>query len=36
MIEINRKKDLVRRLPTEGMVQRWVDHAKDLDPLVTH
>jgi predicted flap endonuclease-1-like 5' DNA nuclease len=36
MIEINRKKDLVRRLPTEGMVQRWVDHAKDLDPIVTH
>jgi predicted flap endonuclease-1-like 5' DNA nuclease len=36
MIEINRKKDLVRRLPTEAMVQRWVDHAKDLDPVVVH
>lgn len=36
MIEINRKKDLVRRLPTEAMVQRWVDHAKGLDPIVTH
>ncbi len=36
MIEINRKKSLVRRLPTEAMVQRWVEHAKDLDPLVTH
>jgi len=36
MIEINRKKDLVRRLPTEAMVQRWVDHAKDLDPIVTY
>ena len=36
MIEINKKKDLVRRLPTEGMVQRWVDHAKQLDPVVTH
>jgi len=36
MIEINRKKDLVRRLPTEAMVQRWVDHAKDLEPLVVH
>lgn len=36
MIEINRKKDLVRRLPTEAMVQRWVDHAKDLDPIVRH
>lgn len=36
MIEINRKKNLVRRLPTETMVQRWVDAAKELDPLVTH
>ncbi|MCP3974207.1 MAG: DUF4332 domain-containing protein [bacterium] len=36
MIEINRKKDLVRRLPTEAMVQRWVDHAKGLDPVVSH
>ena len=36
MIEINRKKDLVRRLPTEAMVQRWVDHAKGLDPIVSH
>jgi predicted flap endonuclease-1-like 5' DNA nuclease len=36
MIEINRKRELVRRLPTEAMVQRWVDHAKDLDPIVTH
>jgi hypothetical protein len=36
MIEINRKKDLVRRLPTEAMVQRWVDHAKGLDPMVSH
>lgn len=36
MIEINRKKSLVRRLPTETMVQRWVDAAKDLEPLVTH
>ena len=36
MIEINKKKNLVRRLPTEAMVQRWVDHAKELEPLVTH
>lgn len=36
MIEINRRKDLVRRLPTEAMVQRWVDHAKDLDPIVAY
>ncbi len=36
MVEINKKKDLVRRLPTEAMVQRWVDHAKDLEAIVTH
>lgn len=36
MIEINKRKNLVRRLPTENMVQRWVDHAKDLDPIVSH
>ncbi len=36
MIEVNAKKRLVRRLPTLGMVERWVDHAKDLDPVVAH
>jgi len=36
MVEINKRKNLVRRLPTEAMVQRWVDHAKGLDPLVSH
>lgn len=36
MIEINKKKNLVRRLPTEAMVQRWVDAAKELEPLVTY
>ena len=36
MIAINASKNLVRRLPTEAMVQRWVDHAKDLDPIVAH
>lgn len=34
IIEVNNKKRLVRRLPTEAMVQRWVDHAKELEPLV--
>ena len=36
MIEVNKKKRLVRRLPTEGMVERWVDHAKSLDPIVKY
>lgn len=34
--EINKKKRLVRRLPTISMVERWVAHAKELDPVVTH
>jgi predicted flap endonuclease-1-like 5' DNA nuclease len=36
MIDMNAKKRLVRRLPTLGMVERWVKHAKDLDPVVSH
>ena len=36
MIEINKKKNLVRRLPTEAMVQRWVDGAKELEPIVSY
>jgi predicted flap endonuclease-1-like 5' DNA nuclease len=36
MIEVNNKKRLVRRLPTEAMVSRWVDHAKTLDPIVKY
>ncbi|NIR38973.1 MAG: DUF4332 domain-containing protein, partial [Actinobacteria bacterium] len=34
--EVNRKKRLVRRLPTEAMVTRWVDFAKTLDPIVKY
>jgi hypothetical protein len=36
MIEINGKKRLVRRLPTEAMVVRWVEHAKALPPVVKY
>jgi hypothetical protein len=36
MVEINTAKRLVRRLPTESMVARWVHHAKTLDPIVKH
>jgi hypothetical protein len=36
MVEINTAKRLVRRLPTESMVARWVGHAKTLDPVVKH
>ena len=36
MIEINESKRLVRRLPTEAMVVRWVEHAKELPPVVKY
>lgn len=36
MIEVNTKKRLVRRLPTEAMVQRWVEHAGELEPVVRY
>lgn len=34
--EINKKKRLVRRLPTVAMVERWVTHAGELDPIVKY
>jgi predicted flap endonuclease-1-like 5' DNA nuclease len=36
MVEVNKKKRLVRRLPTETMVAGWIAAAKELDPIVTH
>lgn len=36
MVDVNDKKRLVRRLPTESMVERWVAAAKKLDPMVTY
>ncbi len=36
MTQINSRKRLVRRLPTEIMVKRWVEHAKELPPAVSH
>ena len=36
LTQVNSKKRLVRRLPTEIMVKRWVDHAKELPPAVSH
>jgi predicted flap endonuclease-1-like 5' DNA nuclease len=36
MAEVNAKKRLVRRLPTESMVKRWVDDAKKLSPAVKY
>jgi predicted RecB family nuclease len=36
MIEVNSEKMLVRRLPTEAMVQRWVEHAAALEAIIKY
>jgi predicted flap endonuclease-1-like 5' DNA nuclease len=36
MAEVNKKKRLVRRLPTDAMVGAWIDNAKQLDPIVKY
>jgi predicted flap endonuclease-1-like 5' DNA nuclease len=36
MIEVNEAKKAVRRLPTLSMVERWVEHAKELPDVVTY
>jgi predicted flap endonuclease-1-like 5' DNA nuclease len=42
MIEVNEaaikktKKSIVRQVPAQSMVERWVAHAKTLPPVVTH
>jgi predicted flap endonuclease-1-like 5' DNA nuclease len=36
MVEVNKAKNLVRRLPTLQMVAGWVEQAKTLPPKVTY
>ena len=36
MVEINEKKRLVRRLPTEAMVIAWVEQAKSMNSSVKY
>ncbi len=36
MIELNEKTRLVRRLPTESMVTGWIEHANQLEPVVSY
>jgi predicted flap endonuclease-1-like 5' DNA nuclease len=36
MSEVNAEKKLTRRVPDASAVQKWVDEAKDLPPVVTH
>lgn len=36
IMAVNGKKDLVRRLPTEAMVESWIKRAGDLEQVVRH
>ena len=36
MAAINRTRKLVRVLPSEQKVRRWIDHAKTLPPKITY
>lgn len=36
MAQINVSEKYVQRLPTEGMVERWVEHASQLEPIITY
>jgi len=36
LVEVNNEKNLVRRLPTQNEVNRWVEHAKVLPRKVTY
>mgnify|MGYP003386421071 CR=1 FL=1 len=36
MMEVNADKKLVRRMPTQNEVSRWIDHAKVLPRRITY
>jgi predicted flap endonuclease-1-like 5' DNA nuclease len=36
LVEANQEKQLVRRLPTQAQVARWIEEAKLLPRIVTH
>ena len=36
MVKVNTKMRLVRRLPTEAMVERWVEHAQNLEVVIKY
>ena len=36
MTQINESRKLVQRLPTEGMVEGWIAHASQLDPIISY
>ena len=34
MIQVNTRRRLVQRLPTVDMIQRWIDTAGGMEPIV--
>ena len=36
MAEVNETKKLTRAVPAESQVEKWIEQAKSLDPLITH
>ena len=36
MTQINESQKLVQRLPTEGMVEGWIAHASQLEPIISY
>jgi hypothetical protein len=34
LVDTNGRKSMVRRLPTEAMVEAWIEAAAGLDPAV--
>lgn len=36
MAEVNEEKKLTRAVPSESQVEKWVEEAKGLDPMISH
>ncbi len=36
MTEVNEEKKLTRNVPAASQVEKWVEQAKSLDPVITH
>lgn len=36
MLQINESQKLIQRLPTEGMVEGWIAHAAQLEPIISN
>jgi len=36
MAEVNAEKNLCNAVPSAGTVQKWIDQAKELEPMITH